>query len=118
MATQDHCRKNGCDAKYSLVLGERQNRAEVQPGSCTVAIGQQRTGGETVSRIITKERGILMSRPNIQPILADLKTQTRRIMKIQPPTPEQFPHSVMGLCRSVADDVKMYSQNQYESLPK
>lgn len=37
-----------------------------------------------MSQIITKERGITMIGPNIQPILADLKTQTRRIVNPQP----------------------------------
>lgn len=35
-----------------------------------------------------KETGIIMSGPNIQPILADLKTQTRRIVRSQPKVSE------------------------------
>lgn len=44
-----------------------------------------------MSQIITRERGITMSEPNIAPLMADRKTQTRRIMKFQPTEqPELF----------------------------
>jgi hypothetical protein len=51
-------------------------------------------------------------------IEADDKTQTRRILKPQPPTEEAFPGSSFGMSRAVDDGVKMYSLNQYDALPK
>ncbi|MCQ8277965.1 hypothetical protein NFI95_05835 [Acetobacteraceae bacterium KSS8] len=54
----------------------------------------------------------------IKALLASTKTQTRRVMRVQPPTRIRFPHSDFGLSRSVADGIKMYSQNDHPRLPK
>lgn len=61
---------------------------------------------------------ILMDAESVRGLAKGVKTQTRRIVRPQPPTTDQFPHSVFGLDRAIADGVVMYSQNQYKSLPK
>lgn len=65
-----------------------------------------------------KERPILFSGPMVRALLDGRKTQTRRAMKPRPPTERDFPHSLFGMCREVADGVKMYSCNDYDRLPK
>lgn len=67
---------------------------------------------------------LIMSAPMVHATLREVerpgsgKTETRRILKPQPPKPEDFSGSVFGLCPDVADGVKMYSLNDYERLPK
>ncbi|MEQ9832144.1 hypothetical protein [Pectobacterium versatile] len=65
-----------------------------------------------------KERGIIFNSDMVRATLSGEKTQTRRIMKVQPPKAENFPGSSFGLCRAVHPDSKMFSLNQYDRLPK
>lgn len=71
-----------------------------------------------------RERPILYSAPMVRRLPgiekdpARWKTQTRRLIKPQPPTREAFFGSDFGLSRAVADGVKMYSQNDWALLPK
>lgn len=63
-------------------------------------------------------RPIVFSADAVKAILAGEKTQTRRIISVQPPRKEDFRGSDFGLSRAVAPHIKMYSQNDYDRLPK
>ncbi|HED3064968.1 TPA: hypothetical protein R4057_001921 [Kluyvera ascorbata] len=66
----------------------------------------------------TKERGMIFNSEMVRAILEGRKTQTRRIMQVQPPKSEDFFGSSFGLCRAVHPDVRMVSLNQYDRLKK
>lgn len=61
---------------------------------------------------------ILFSAEMVRALLDGRKTQTRRVMKVQPPKNEDFPGGYFGVCRSVADGFRYFSCNQYEGAPK
>ncbi|ATJ91558.1 hypothetical protein HK16_19745 [Acetobacter senegalensis] len=61
---------------------------------------------------------IIFSGEMVRTLLDGRKTQTRRVMKVQPPKNEDFRGSYFGVCRSIADGFRYFSCNQYDRAPK
>lgn len=71
---------------------------------------------DTINSVSAKP--IIFSAEMVHALLEGRKTQTRRVMKVQPPKNEQFRGSYFGICRGVADGFLYFSCNQYEGAPK